>query len=130
MRIAIGVSGIIVGLAAAGLLSATNWREVLAGALLAWGVSLVVWASTSYRHERGEMHGNLRDTAEFDLLHARLNQLAVRLDAPRVNLDWLIDEVLTARMERLAHFGGLDEFRGQTSKEGHAFWDDEALGRT
>lgn len=51
-RAALGAIGITVGLTALVLVNATNWREVLAGAVLAWGTAMVAWATGTHRRER------------------------------------------------------------------------------
>lgn len=129
-RVAIGILALGGGLLAAGLLEATSWREVLAGALLAWSVSIVVWAIASYRRGDESTMSELRRTAEVDLLHGRLNQIACRVGAPLLIVDHELEHAIGARMERLAHFAGLDEFRerAHTNEEGHSFWTNEAHG--
>jgi hypothetical protein len=129
-RMAIGFLGLAAGLLSTGLVDSENWPEVLGGALLAWGVSIIIWAISSYRRERDEIRTDLRRTAELDLLHARLNQIAARVGAPLLVLDYQLEPSVGARMERLAHFAGLDEFREEahTTEDGYAFWTQEALG--
>lgn len=130
VRLVAALAALVFGLIGLGLVRSENWREVLGGALLAWGVSIVVWAISSYRRHIDIVTTDLRRTAEVDLLHARLNQIAKRLGAPRLILDYQLEHAIGARMERLAHFGGLDEFRlgTHTSEEGYSFWDQDALG--
>ncbi len=65
---------------AVGLLSSSRWIDVLAGALLAWSVSLLVWALSSYKGDRAATDTELRRLAELDLLHHRLNCAAANLD--------------------------------------------------
>jgi hypothetical protein len=132
VRTGVGAVGVIVGVSAAGLLNTTNWKDVLAGALLAWGVSVIVWASSSYRRGADEIRNDLRHSAELDLLHARLNQISARLDVRQISLDRELEEILGARTERLAHFSGLDEFREEalTIADGYVFWDETALGNS
>lgn len=129
-RVGIGLVGLVAGLLSTGLVDSKNWPEVLGGALLAWGVSIIVWAVSSYRRERDEIRADLRRNAELDLLHARLNQIAARVGAPMLILDYQLEAAVGARMERLAHFAGLDEFREEahTTEDGYAFWDQDALG--
>lgn len=127
-RSAVAAGALVLGLVAVGLFNASNWREILAGALLAWSVSLIVWAVSSYRAGREGVQTDLRRVAEFDLLHARLNHLAARLEAPTIALSGGVEDVLQAREERLAHFAGVDEFRGKVSESGSVFWDAQALG--
>jgi hypothetical protein len=115
------------GLVALGLLDSTNWRDVLSGALLAWAVSGVGWAGSAYRRGREGTRTDLRRVSELDLLHARLNHLALRLNAPTVGLSWEIEHVLEARRERLAHFAGLEEFRPPGEMPGALWWDTEAI---
>jgi uncharacterized membrane protein YccC len=121
-RVSVGGVGFVGFAVAIALLSSSSWIDVLAGALLAWSVSLLVWAASSYRQNREATEAELLRVAELDLLHHRLNTAAVKLDIPELDLNWEIEAVLTARMERLAHFAGLDEFRPKPSAEGYEFW--------
>lgn len=130
-RAALGGLGITVGLTALVLVNATNWREVLAGALLAWGTAMVAWATGTHRRERAAIETDLRRGAEVDLLHARLNHIAHHLGLPTINLAEM-DLVTVVRKERLAHWAGLDEFRPDLqdlpAEAGHAFSDTIAQG--
>ncbi len=121
-RLCVGIVGLVGFAIAVGLLSSRSWIDVLAGAVLAWSVSLLVWALSSYKRDRAATETELRRVAELDLLHHRLNTAAAKLDIPELDLSWEIDAVLAARMERLAHFAGLDEFRPEASVEGYEFW--------
>ena len=129
-RVVVGLAGVAGGLAAAGIMNRANWRDILGGALLAWGVSIIVWAVSSYRRAIDETRFELRHTAEVDLLHARLNQIAAKVGAPLLVVDFELEHALGARTERLAHFSGLDEFResGHVTTDGYRFWTQEALG--
>lgn len=122
LRLGVGLAGAVVLGAAVGLLDRGNWMDVLAGAGFAWSVSLVIWAVASYRRGRDETQIDLRRVAEIDLLHHRLNQAAPKLGIPRLDLEAQIEDVLAARMERLAHYAGLDEFRVNPSSSGYDFW--------
>jgi len=56
-----------------------------------------------------------------------------RFGAPPLDLESQIEHVTNARAERLAHFGGLDEFRpdfGHVGEDGYEFWDGVALGHS
>jgi hypothetical protein len=118
VRVAAGLLVILGGLSTAGLVRAANWHDILAGALLAWGVSIIVWAVSSNRRRYEETLAELRRTAEVDLLHGRLNQIAMRLGAPTLIIDHELEDAIQARTERLAHFTGLDEFRAETHGTG------------
>lgn len=124
VRLAIGIGGVGVAFAAAGLVDATNWRDVFAGALLAWGVSICVWAVASHRRERDEVRSDLRRTAEVDLLHERLNDLVRAGGGRSLDIDHELEHAIGARMERLAHFAGLDEYRAEVhrTEEGYTWW--------
>lgn len=122
LRVAIGSVALLVFTFAIGLLDKANWSEVLAGAGFAWSTALLVWATNSYRKGQDDTRQDLRRVAELDLLHHRLNQAAPHLDIPVLDLSSEIEVALRARMERLAHFAGLDEFRGEATEEGYAFW--------
>jgi hypothetical protein len=129
-RMGIGVFGVFLGVAAVWLLEPNSWREILAGALLAWSVSVFIWAPASYHTAQQALRAALRRQAELDLLHARINQISARVGAPILDLDADIEPAVVARMERLAHFGSLDEFRLETTvPPNYAFWSEEALGR-
>jgi len=128
-RVGVGLLGLLAGVGALGLLRYASWQDVLAGALLAWGVSMIAWAAATYRSARQDIHAELRRTAEIDLLHARLNHLAAQVGARSLVIDHELEHVLGARIERLAHFAGLDEFRGEyTTSAAQDFWDATALG--
>lgn len=129
VRLSVVVSAMCACAVAAGLLTVTNWRDVAAGALLAWFVSLVVWAITSYRSEHEEDSKFLTALAERDLLHARFNHLAAQLGAPLVNVvDGQLQDVLAVRKERHAHLSGLEEFSASAGERGHDWWDNTAVG--
>ena len=127
-RLLVGLASLIGGAVALWLLDDTSWRDVVAGALLAWAVSSVVWAVNSYQRKREVVEVDLRRVAEFDLLHARLNQLATRLNAPTIGLSAQVEGIILAREERLAHLSGIEEFRPDAPREGYLFWDAEAMG--
>lgn len=127
-RLGTGLIAMILAGAAFGLLDGSNWPDVLSGALFAWATSVIAWAVTSYRTAADDIRSDLRRTAELDLLHARLNHVAKELGLPIVDLQSEIESILVAREERLAHFAGLDEFRGEGRQEGAYWWDPDALG--
>lgn len=129
-RLAVAVLAVIVAALGLALLDDTSWREVLAGALLAWSVSLGVWAVASYRSGTDAVSAEVRRSAERDLLHARLNHLADRLGAPLVDIGGGgLDDTLRAREERIAHLAGLDELRPEDANaRGYEFWNDVSLG--
>jgi len=87
VRLIAAVLFFVLGAVALGLLDQTNWREVLAGALLAWSVSGALWAVASYKVGNETTAESVRRIAEHDLLHGRLNHLADRVGAPLVNLN-------------------------------------------
>ncbi len=51
----------------------------------------------------------------------------VRVGAPTIHLDSELETALEAREERLAHYTGLEDFRGDTVTD-DGFWDEDALG--
>lgn len=126
-RAGVGLVAFLAGVIGLWLLDDTTWRDVMAGALLAWSVSAVLWATGSYHRRRDEIQVDLRRVAEIDLLHARLNHLADRLEVPTIGLSWQLEEVIQAREERLAHMRGFEEFRGEALGDGYPFWDAIAL---
>lgn len=122
VALALGVMGIA--------LLDTEWESVLSGALLAWSVSILVWSVSSYRTGRDETMQDLRRNAELDMLHGRLNLVSKHLGLPIIDLDTEWEHAIQARIERLAHFSGLDEFRLQThTGPGSEFWTADALGQ-
>lgn len=129
-RLCIGGVGVVAFAIAIGLLSSKNWIDVLAGVLLAWSVSLLLWAVSSYKGHWEATETDLRRFAELDLLHHRLNTAAAKLDIPELDLNWEIEAVIAARMERLAHFAGLDEFRPEAAASGYEFWGKTGHGVT
>lgn len=108
------------------LLLGPEWRGVLAGALLAWGVSLPAWAIGRFRATEASIVRQLRYDAEQDFLHHRLNQIAAQVGAPTVAV---IDEFPAAvgvRMQHLAHMNGVEEIPLPiiTDPDGWKFWAD------
>ncbi len=130
-RAVVGLSGLAIGGLGIALALPGNWPDVIAGALIGLGTSLLVWAVSSYRSTSDQTRQALRETAEVDLLHARLNQIARRVGAPTLELDWEFEHAIQARIERLAHYSGLEEFRAEThGVEDDNFWTEEALGES
>lgn len=80
-RIGIGVIGVTAAAVAIGLLESENWKDVLAGALLAWGVSVIFWAMSTYQQGSEEVFAEIRRDAETDILHMRLNEIAAQVGA-------------------------------------------------
>lgn len=118
-----------VGLAVA---ARTAWGEVLAGALLGWSTSLMVWSLRSFRSERESIEDKLVAAAELDLLHARLNHLSHALGQPLINInEGHLQHVVALRAERIAHFAGLEEFRGASRgqlEDGPDWWTNIGCG--
>ncbi|NOX23632.1 MAG: hypothetical protein GXP36_11170, partial [Actinobacteria bacterium] len=81
-RTVTGLIGLALGVGGVLLLGTDSWRDVLAGALLAWGVTLIVWARTSFIRERAETGRWIDEMAETDVLHARLNKIGAALGIP------------------------------------------------
>lgn len=128
-RILLSLVALVLGVVAVLLLD-TEWKSILSGALLAWSVSILIWAVSSYRSGREETMKDLRRNAELDILHGRLNLICRHLELPVIDLDAEWEHAVQARIERLAHFAGLDEFRVQAhSGPGAEFWTSETLGR-
>lgn len=128
IRLAVGLVALICGLLGLGLLDSTNWRDVVSGAVLAWSVSVILWALSSYGQASESVSVELRRVAEVDLLHARLNHISRALGAPSVDLDSDLEQITAAREERLAHYAGIEEFRPVASERGARFWDQTAMG--
>lgn len=133
-RMLAGALAAIIGLIGVTLLD-SEWRGVLSGALLAWGASIVLWAFRSFGESQQEVVDDLRRNAELDVLHARLNLISNHLGLPTINLDSEFELFVRTRMERLAHFAGLDEFRifddgWRPDEQSNRFWTAEAQGMT
>jgi hypothetical protein len=107
-------------------IAGADWRGVLGGAFLAWSVSILVWAASTYRVGRSDMEAEIRRVAEVDVLHDRLNAIASRVGAPELDIDFELEHALQERAERLAHFASLDEFRPDRHDDSEASADDEA----
>jgi hypothetical protein len=128
-----GLLALVLGAVGIALLD-SQWRSVLSGALLAWGASIVVWAFQSFGKGQQEVVDDLRRNAELDVLHARLNLISLHLGLPTIDLNAEWEFVVRSRMERIAHFAGLDEFRifGDDwipeDAARSAFWTPEAQG--
>jgi hypothetical protein len=110
-RIAVGCGTLLTAGIAVLLLGPQSWSDVLAGAMLAWSSSILVWAVSSYRRDSVEMLSELRRDAEIDVLHQRLNEIAAKVGASEIDIDTELGQMIAARTERLAHFARLDEFR-------------------
>jgi hypothetical protein len=130
-RLAVASGFFLLGCTAIALLLRTNVRDVLAGALLAWSVSGIIWAVTSHRSGNESALEGLRELAERDLLHARINQLCDRLGAPLLNLNaGDLAAAVAVRLDRHAHLGGLEEFGDYAGapQVTDNFWDEVACG--
>lgn len=116
-----------VGLA---LIAKGDWAPTISGILIGFSVPLLIWSIRSYVLEDADVASELERRVAVDLLHARLNQLAVASGAPVVDLDNLIS-IQLARQARLAHLSGLEEHSPTSGafEDGYAFWDDVAQGR-
>jgi hypothetical protein len=134
VRVAVGTAWVIVTAVAVGLLSPGTWADVLSGALLAWGVSVLIWAIASFRAEHGNTKRGLELQAQFDVLHVRLNQIADAVGARVVDVNsGGMQAILDVREERLAHLWGLEELRDAPAiddPEALAFWQDDPGQRT
>jgi hypothetical protein len=128
VKVAIGLFGLLLSAIAIVLAAPATWPEIAAGALLAWGVSMIVWARSQYVNDIEVPKDSLRETAETDLLHARLNQIAKRVGAPSIAIDYELEHAIAARQDRLAHYAGLFELGGNHGAEDDNFWDEGALG--
>lgn len=71
----------------------------------------MTWAAAAFRNDREEVLRRLEHKAELEALHVRLNHISERVGAPLVNVDADAGAITRVRVERLAHFAGLDEFR-------------------
>jgi hypothetical protein len=129
VRTTLGLVALLGALVALVLLKPVTWRDVLAGAVLAWSTAALAWARNSYRDKKEAAYQELRRLAELDLILARLNQIGSQIGVPPVHLDQQVDVIMNARMERLAHFTALDEFRFDLHSDGgYGFWDETAIG--
>jgi hypothetical protein len=123
----VGVVGLVLGVAGFALLTSATWEEVLSGACLAWGAGVMTWAASTYRRDRADVLRELKHEAELEALHVRLNYISERVGAPLVNVDADAQAIVRVRVERLAHFAGLDEFRidGFQTDDAVTFWSDD-----
>lgn len=131
LRIAVAILALLLGVFAIAL-SGPASLDVVGGAMLGAAVSMAVWVVASYKGGREETKQEIRRVAELDVVHARLNQIAHSVGAPLLNLESEIQHATNARAERLAHFGGLDEYRmdfEHGGEDGYVFWHDVALGQ-
>lgn len=126
-RAAAGTVGLGLGVAGFTLLTSATWEEVLSGALLAWGAGVMTWAAAAFRRDREQLLRRLEHKAELDAFHVRLNHLSERVGAPLVNVDADARAITRVRLERLAHYACLDEFRveGDQTDEAVEFWGDD-----
>ncbi|MCZ7532291.1 MAG: hypothetical protein M5U23_02580 [Acidimicrobiia bacterium] len=128
-RLLTGVAAFTLGLMGISLLADTSWREVIAGALIAWSISLIVWARSSYRQGKAHLGAELTRVTEVDLLHARLNRIDHALGIGPIDIDEELQPIIDARLGRLAHYGRVEELRESPhDPSGYAFWDGVAIG--
>jgi hypothetical protein len=110
LRVMVGVLGVAIGVVAIALLSPDNWRDVVAGALLAFSVSTIAWSLQSHQESVDQVRDQLQRDAERLLLHIRLNDLAEKLGVRRLDLEAGLGNAIEFQMVRLAHLYGLEEF--------------------
>lgn len=129
IRFALGTLGIVMAVASIFVLSPGSWREILAGAILASGVSIIAWSVSSYREGREDVRNELQRDAEYLLLHARLNHLAGKLGAKKLVLDLDLTDAIEFQMIRMAHLSDVEDFY-PSSEQGYEsdWWDNEAMG--
>lgn len=109
----------------------SKWPASIGGVAIGTSITLLVSAHRMYRSGTADMDDRVQSLAEFDFLHARLNQIAAALGARTVSLmDGELDAAVRVRKERIAHLSGLDEHRPELQVEdtGWKFWDNEAYG--
>jgi len=131
LRAAAAVFAVATGFVAV-IVAGPALADVIGGALLGAAVSMTIWAVATYRGGREELRREIKRVSELDVIHARLNHIASAVGAPLLDLESQIEHATNARAERLAHFGGLDEFRADfqhVADDGPAFWDDIAIGQ-
>lgn len=128
-RVVLGAVGITIGVAGLALATDGLWRDIVGGAAVAWGASLITWTVVSHQQSTAERRTELRRAAETDLILARLNQLGAAIGVPTLDLDMEFEPAVLARLERLAHYSGLDELRPVDAPLDYSFWTPEAMGR-
>lgn len=128
-------AGLALGGVAIYLLEPDTYREVIAGALLAWSVSGILGAHRTFKRNVEEVKRNVESLAVRETLHARLNRIDDKLGIPRVNLDTELPHVEDERFRRIAHYAGLDDLKSELAHnhEGHdhdvqPFWTPLTLG--
>lgn len=109
----------------------SKWPASIGGVAIGTSITLAVAARRMYRSGTADMDDRVQQLAEFDFLHARLNQIAAAVDARTVNLmDGELDAAVRVRKERIAHLSGLEEHRPelQINDKGWGFWNEDAYG--
>lgn len=110
-RTATGTGALALLIVAVVLLDKSITNEVAAGACFAWGVALAIWSFTSYRKGAEEVRASLVETARYDVLHDRLNDLARAVGAEELDPVSGLPQAVALKMERAAPLSGLEEFR-------------------
>lgn len=128
-RASLAFVGVVVIAGTIALAADAGWQggaAVLVGIAVPWGAAIILWAKASYGQERTRQREALARLAELDLLHLRLNHIAAHLGLPTLEPDSELDNALAHRIERLAHFTGLDEYReaglDPHERPGALFW--------
>jgi hypothetical protein len=134
-RFVFGLVGISLGVVAVILLEPDSYREVLAGALIAWSASMMLGAHAAFKRNIESLRRDVERIANRETIHARFNRIDNALGVRTIDLDIELPHIEEARMERLAHYTHLNEFRPQMAyhhehvADAYEFWDALALGR-
>lgn len=134
-RFVFGLVGISLGAVAVVLLEPDSYREVLAGALIAWSASTMFGAHAAFKRNIESVRRDVERIANRETIHGRLNRIDNALGVRTIDLDVELPHIEEARLERLAHYTNLNEFRPQMAyhhehvADAYEFWDSVALGR-
>lgn len=133
-RFLVGAVGVAIGIVAVVMLKPEFFREVLAGALIGFSVSVMLGAHNAFKRNVDNARRDVERIANRETLHARFNRLDHAAGLRIVDLDIELPQVEEIRMERLAHYAHLNEFRPDLRHHNdhmgaYEFWDDVALGR-
>lgn len=134
-RFLLGLVGVGLGVVAVLLLEPDSYREVFAGALIAWSVSTMLGAHAGFKRNVENVRRDVERIANRETIHARFNRIDNALGVRTIDLDVELPHIEEARMERLAHYTHLNEFRPPMTHahehvaNAYEFWDVVALGR-
>ena len=80
-------------------------NDVITGAMLGWGVSLILQGWLPNRQAQDDVKGVI-ELARYDVIHARLNDIAKAVDVRIVNIDDGLLSVTQARYNQIVTKAG------------------------